>query len=1446
MALRSVAICVALLAVAACTYAVLGPASPRDYLHHYEVVEVQHISVSDNAEVEVDHFTRLSAAPSRIRKVPHHVSGATFAVAMFGEKLHLKVEKSAALVADRFVHIAVGEDSESSQVMLADSVEHCHYTGVVEGKPGSSVVMSTCNGIEAQVDVAGTRYFIKPASGQFAREHGLYEETAKYTKHIVYRDQDSMYQPEFNCEHKDLHATSISGASVAKGTLIDGKFVVRDISEVEKLEPKKMEPTSSKHSPKFNALACAANEFESTHQPKSGCTCKATWSYAGKEICNSACSNPDGDSGGPWCFTEGSCNGATWTYCEEKPAAACTASDSQYAAFKPKGIECECRDSWSYRDKNYCNGGCNNPSPESDSTPWCYTKGNCEGQSWAYCEQTVTDTCATVPTNLAAMKPPSGCACKDTWTYKGDKICDGKCADPGGSENGKAWCYTDGECNGKGWTYCEAPPVNTCINDQQFKDHAPTEGCACKDTWEYNNKKYCDGKCHNPDGDVNGAWCFTSATCAGKTWSYCKAPEAEPECDAIDSDYEPPSGCTCKSDWSYNGKRYCESGCANPDNDSNGKWCYTSATCNGKGWAYCSKKVSDQPPPTSSGNGNSGGTTVGEVGAGRNVELLLVLDSKVFQAVGSDAKAAQDFAVAMTNSVKARYDRLSLGIKVILVGLITFQSSSTESQHVSGSGMESLLNSFTTFAASKQGYFNDVLSSCSSGSTGCFNLAHDNAQFVSAVNRDGSTTGLAWVGTMCGSSSAGVNELDATLYASDATKAAFFTADTMAHEMGHNFKSNHDGSGNNCDNKRFIMAAIATGEVLEREWSSCSKSQVSAMLQSLESGQSCLKNAPRIRDWTEPNCGDGIKTSDEECDLGSANGKGGSLCTAECKVASTAQCASGECCNSATGKFKAQGTLCRSAAHECDVADYCSGSSASCSSNRFKPDGTSCSSAGPNSKCHQGECVGYDAQCRSTWSSYSGTWVHGGRTNGLSGECTSHANGNDGSNYLGCGELLCTNTEWDKYCFEYECKAGYKCTVGSEVFNGPTTRHFCNCIKAESSTAVYVRDGTPCRTDADWICLNRKCQARPTTDAQLLQCTREETCNGAGECAVDDSGNSVCACDPGFYGDNCEVEYKCDLDCAALHRENCVGDDTCGPCKPRFDVLLQDGANSTACELYSPTPKFSSASMSVSDSSVEAALDHDSSTSWVSEFVNEEGTEKEDQLVPAIIIKYKRPFLLAHYKVVSATDRPSMDPRSWYLDGSTDGQRWERLDDRTDQFFNARGQSLAYSLKPSDRFSMFRITFTAVADQYHQGAVTIDISLNTVEDDSTSTTTTDVTESSAYTPRIQVGDVLLFGYESEVGESSKTDAGAVVGITFAVAIGMGAILILVMAVLAIQRRKKTDEKWTTERHNSVQSGDKIELPVVPTRFSQSYNPANASDPYHPSSSTADIRGEGSN
>jgi hypothetical protein len=125
----------------------------------------------------------------------------------------------------------------------------------------------------------------------------------------------------------------------------------------------------------------------------------------------------------------------------------CIASAEGYQA--PAG--CECKDTWTYNGMLVCQGGCANPDGDPNG-PWCFTTESCNGQSFAYCEQSPTSpTCSPA---AEGYTPPAGCACQDAWSYGGKTFCGGTCANPDNDPSGP-WCFTTAACAGSSWATCE-------------------------------------------------------------------------------------------------------------------------------------------------------------------------------------------------------------------------------------------------------------------------------------------------------------------------------------------------------------------------------------------------------------------------------------------------------------------------------------------------------------------------------------------------------------------------------------------------------------------------------------------------------------------------------------------------------------------------------------------------------------------------------------------------------------------------------------------------------------------------------------------------------------------------------------------------------------------------------------------------------------------------------
>uniref|UniRef100_A0A8C7QKJ6 ADAM metallopeptidase domain 28 n=1 Tax=Oncorhynchus mykiss TaxID=8022 RepID=A0A8C7QKJ6_ONCMY len=198
---------------------------------------------------------------------------------------------------------------------------------------------------------------------------------------------------------------------------------------------------------------------------------------------------------------------------------------------------------------------------------------------------------------------------------------------------------------------------------------------------------------------------------------------------------------------------------------------------------------------------------------------------------------------------------------------------------------------------------------------------HDNAHLISGIDFEGSTVGLAFIGTLCSGHSAGVVQ--------DHNPRAIAVGATLAHEMGHNLGMNHDDSsacacsGNSC-----VMAGALSWDI-PKSFSSCSSLSYDQFLNNRN--PECLLNKPDYRNVeSTPVCGNGFLERGEECDCGSL-------------------------------EIMASSTECRRKHDDCDLAEYCTGNSAVCPEDVFSVNGISCDRG--RGYCRNGQCPQHHDQC---------------------------------------------------------------------------------------------------------------------------------------------------------------------------------------------------------------------------------------------------------------------------------------------------------------------------------------------------------------------------------------------------------------------------------------------------------------------------------------------------
>eukprot|EP00731_Ephydatia_muelleri_P019725 Em0012g550a len=471
------------------------------------------------------------------------------------------------------------------------------------------------------------------------------------------------------------------------------------------------------------------------------------------------------------------------------------------------------------------------------------------------------------------------------------------------------------------------------------------------------------------------------------------------------------------------------------------------------------------------------------------VELAVVNDMAQINRFGGNVQTAVTRALEISNNADSLYK--PLGIRVVLTRVISWN---TGNQISVVTNPTTLLNNFLAFSPQ-------------------ITSTRDVAMLFTGVDMDGTTVGIAFVGTMCGTSSVGVVQDFGSLAA---------VGSTTAHEMGHIFSMQHDTGTCTCNDANGCIMGAVQGFIPPTKWSNCSLQFLSNGLNNANLGV-CLTNDPAATVGA-PVCGNGILEGNEICDCGTPKECKNPCCNATtCKLATGAQCTSGVCC--ASCKFKTYGTVCRPSVGECDINEFCSGASAVCPADLVKINGSPC--AGGIGSCFNGLCPTRDSQCKFFYGSSSGDGAAGCYTTfnprgDLHGNCGSTAVANTyrpcATGNVMCGSLQCLTTGSQ---FPMNINLAGSIQIGTHSISAT---QICKSFLFIPSTGVSTNDiwlpknGTKCGTNQ--ICLAGQC----TPLSSLPACptgTNGIVCSGNGLC----SNGGTCACNVGFTGSTCSLPF---------------------------------------------------------------------------------------------------------------------------------------------------------------------------------------------------------------------------------------------------------------------------------------------------------------------------------
>ncbi|MES1911953.1 MAG: hypothetical protein MHM6MM_004309 [Cercozoa sp. M6MM] len=294
----------------------------------------------------------------------------------------------------------------------------------------------------------------------------------------------------------------------------------------------------------------------------------------------------------------------------------------------------------------------------------------------------------------------------------------------------------------------------------------------------------------------------------------------------------------------------------------------------------------------------------------------------------------------------------------------------------------------------------------------------DHVALMSGENFAGSVIGLAYVGTLCGSSAASINMDYRSGYGSNVA--------TVVHEVGHGMNMPHTPS--DIDGKPCERGPMGGGSGLGDSftYSNCSIKAFEDRIRAggftcVMNGQNYLRSAESDIILRRSKCGDGIVQAWEQCDK-----LLDPCCRDDCTLgAKSCSAAPGnDCCDASTCQLKSAGTSCMFEMNgdSCGVATQCSGELAQCPP---PPAGAKCSvdfeGASYDGYCMHNECISADAWCKAQGKEQRSMWQsHQSRCDNKI--CTSGGTawtwGSRPDDGWFCGESSTAGT----FCYDGECR----------------------------------------------------------------------------------------------------------------------------------------------------------------------------------------------------------------------------------------------------------------------------------------------------------------------------------------------------------------------------------------------------------------------------------------
>ncbi|XP_022522561.2 disintegrin and metalloproteinase domain-containing protein 28 [Astyanax mexicanus] len=480
------------------------------------------------------------------------------------------------------------------------------------------------------------------------------------------------------------------------------------------------------------------------------------------------------------------------------------------------------------------------------------------------------------------------------------------------------------------------------------------------------------------------------------------------------------------------------------------------------------ENTGDFPPRVSKSRARGAGPTMFQ--QQKYNELFIVADNRMYQKSDSNVDKVKKRIYEIINFVNAVYKPVNTFIA--LTGLEIWSDSD---KIVVTAPAGETLDKFTTWR-------NDVLMK---------RQPNDNAHLITGIDFEGSTVGLAFIGTLCSGHSTGVIQ--------DHSSNAIAVGATLSHEMGHNLGMNHDTSSCTCPDSSCIMAP-ALSYTIPKQFSSCSVSNLEQYLNSRN--PNCLLNKPLQKSLLQPPvCGNGFLESGEQCDCGSVTECSNPCCNATtCRLTEGSQCADGACCRDC--KIIDAYNMCRAKQDECDLPEYCTGDSNLCPEDVFAVNGLPCKSG--SGYCFNGQCPKKEDQCIKMWGSGAVLGTEYCFNQNARGVYYAYCSRPTTDQYIGCQKQ-------DVMCGKLFCEKGQdNPNYGRMVSFGTCRATF---YSDRDNDFGQVDTGTKCSEDR--VCSQNQCVTLEVA-YRAINCSAK--CRGHGVC----NHKLECACEPGWLPPDCE------------------------------------------------------------------------------------------------------------------------------------------------------------------------------------------------------------------------------------------------------------------------------------------------------------------------------------